>query len=74
MGERVIDRQILRWLAAILRAGICAGDELLSSDTGTPQGGVISPLLANVYLNRLDRNWQTRHRGLGRLVRYADLS
>ena len=70
--ERVIDRKILGWLAAILRAGICAGDELLSSDTGTPQGGVISPLLANVYLNRLDRNWQTRHRGLGRLVRYAD--
>ena len=70
--ERVIDRKVLGWLAAILRAGICVGDELLSSDTGTPQGGVISPLLANVYLNRLDRNWQTRHRGLGQLVRYAD--
>ena len=70
--DRVIDRKILGWLAAILRAGICVGDELLSSDTGTPQGGVISPLLANVYLNRLDRNWQTRHRGLGQLVRYAD--
>lgn len=37
--ERVIDRKILGWLAAILRAGICAGDELLSSDSGTPQGG-----------------------------------
>jgi RNA-directed DNA polymerase len=70
--ERVIDRKILAMLAAILRAGIIAGDELLSSETGTPQGGVISPLLANVYLNRLDRKWQTRHRGLGRLVRYAD--
>jgi RNA-directed DNA polymerase len=70
--QRVIDRKILGWLAAILRAGICTGDELLSSDTGTPQGGVISPLLANVYLNRLDRHWQTRHRGLGQLVRYAD--
>jgi RNA-directed DNA polymerase len=38
--------------------------------TGTPQGGVVSPLLANVYLHRLDRVWQTR--GCGVLVRYAD--
>jgi len=37
---------------------------------GTPQGGVVSPLLANVYLHRLDRQWQTR--GTGVLVRYAD--
>ena len=40
------------------------------SDAGTPQGGVISPLLANVYLHRLDRQWPTR--GAGVLVRYAD--
>jgi hypothetical protein len=38
--------------------------------TGTPQGGVVSPLLCNVYLHRLDRAWQTR--GVGVLVRYAD--
>lgn len=72
LGERVIDRRVLRWITLILRSGVLVGDELLSSDTGTPQGGVISPLLANVYLHRLDRIWQTRHRGLGRLVRYAD--
>ena len=70
--ERVIDRKILNMLAALLRAGVCVGDELLSSDTGTPQGGVISPLLANIYLNQLDKNWERLHRGLGRLVRYAD--
>jgi hypothetical protein len=38
--------------------------------TGTPQGGVISPLLCNVYLHRLDRAWQTQ--GTGVLVRFAD--
>jgi len=38
--------------------------------TGTPQGGVVSPLLCNVYLHRLDRVWRTR--GCGVLVRYAD--
>ncbi len=59
-------------LAALLRAGVCVGDELLSSDTGTPQGGVISPLLANIYLNQLEKNWQRSHRWLGQLVRYAD--
>ena len=40
------------------------------SVAGTPQGGVVSPLLCNVYLHRLDRQWQTR--GCGVLVRYAD--
>ena len=70
--ERVIDRKVLRWIELILRSGALVGDELLASDTGTPQGGVISPLLANVYLHRLDRIWQARNRKLGRLVRYAD--
>lgn len=39
---------------------------------GTPQGGVISPLLANIYLNVLDRVWERRYRYLGILIRYAD--
>jgi RNA-directed DNA polymerase len=40
------------------------------SVSGTPQGGVVSPLLCNVYLHRVDRDWRTR--GCGVLVRYAD--
>ena len=39
---------------------------------GTPQGGVISPLLANIYLNKLDRIWARRCSSLGVLIRYAD--
>jgi hypothetical protein len=43
-----------------------------TSTAGTPQGGVISPLLANIYLNDLDRIWQATCSHLGQLVRYAD--
>jgi group II intron reverse transcriptase/maturase len=67
---RICDRKLLRLLRALLRAGVLEEDAVRRSDTGTPQGGVISPLLANVYLDRLDRDWQTR--GCGTLVRYAD--
>lgn len=72
VAERVVDRKILKAIRALLAAGVFVGEQLLSTDTGTPQGGGISPLLANVYLHRLDRAWETRHRGLGRLIRYAD--
>ncbi len=72
LAERVVDRKVLKAIRALLGAGVLDGEQLLSSDTGTPQGGVISPLLANVYLHRLDREWERRHRGLGRLIRYAD--
>ncbi len=68
--ERISDRHLLKLLRAMLRAGVMEQGALRRSLAGTPQGGVISPLLANVYLHRLDRQWQTR--GQGVLVRYAD--
>ena len=68
--ERIVDRKLLRLLRAMLRAGVMQEGAITRSDTGTPQGGVISPLLANVYLDRLDRAWRTH--GRGTLVRYAD--
>jgi RNA-directed DNA polymerase len=68
--DRICDRKLLRLLRAMLRAGVMEEGAVRRSDTGTPQGGVISPLLANVYLDRLDRDWQAR--GCGTLVRYAD--
>src|SRR6266581_6675760 len=70
--ERVSDRRVLKLLRAWLRAGVLERQTLLHPETGTPQGGVISPLLANVYLHALDRAWQRRAGRLGVLVRYAD--
>ena len=68
--EWIVDRHVLKLLRALLRAGVMEEGAVRRSVSGTPQGGVISPLLCNVYLNRLDRDWQTR--GQGVLVRYAD--
>ncbi len=68
--ERVVDRQVLKLLRAMLRAGVMQDGAVRRSDTGTPQGGVLSPVLCNVYLHRLDRQWTER--GTGVLVRYAD--
>jgi group II intron reverse transcriptase/maturase len=68
--ERISDRHALKLVRAMLRAGVMQDGAVHRDVTGTPQGGVVSPLLANVYLHRLDRCWQTRGRGV--LVRYAD--
>jgi len=68
--ERICDRQVLKLLRAMLRAGVMEAGVVRGAVAGTPQGGVMSPLLCNVYLHRLDRQWDERHRG--RLVRYAD--
>lgn len=67
--ERISDRRVLALLRAFLRAGVMEHGSVRRPVTGTPQGGVISPLLANVYLHRLDRGWRDAY---GRLVRYAD--
>jgi RNA-directed DNA polymerase len=67
--ERVSDRRMLALLRAFLRAGVMEQGTVRRPVTGTPQGGVVSPLLANVYLHRLDRAWRGAY---GTLVRYAD--
>jgi len=68
--ERICDRHILKLLGALLRAGVMEEGMVRYQVTGTPQGGVVSPLLANIYLNQLDREWQRQ--GCGVLCRYAD--
>jgi len=68
--ERVCDQSVLKLLRVMLRAGVMEDGQVRRPVTGTPQGGVISPLLANIYLHRLDRAWDVREHGV--LVRYAD--
>jgi group II intron reverse transcriptase/maturase len=68
--ERVCDQSVLKLLRAMLRAGVMQDGLVRREVTGTPQGGVISPLLCNVYLNQIDRVWSTREHGV--LVRFAD--
>jgi RNA-directed DNA polymerase len=69
LSDVVADGNILRLVEKFLRDGVMEGGSLLPTRVGTPQGGVISPLLANIALNVLD--WHLQAHGF-RFVRYAD--
>lgn len=69
---RISDRRILKLVRKWLKAGVMEEGTVRRSDLGTPQGGVISPLLANIYLNYFDLLWERHGRAYGELTRYAD--
>lgn len=87
ISRRIADRRILAVVAQQLRAGVLDKELVIDPTTGTPQGGIVSPLLANIYLHAFDLWWfqqygskstaerrQDRKEGRGAvyLVRYAD--
>jgi group II intron reverse transcriptase/maturase len=77
VAKRVSDGSILRLIKSWLRAPVVEEDKdgtkrVIPNRRGTPQGGVISPLLANIYLNPLDHGVNQKCMGKARMVRYAD--
>jgi RNA-directed DNA polymerase len=87
VSQRIADRRILRLTECFLKAGVMEGGLFTETEVGTPQGSVVSPLLANIYLHQLDLYWWEHYGSLGRkqkekrrqegkgncaLLRYAD--
>ncbi len=75
IAMRIADKNILRLINLRLKAGVVSEEAILRNKvSGVPQGGVISPLLANIYLNELDKVWKERYERKynAYLIRYAD--
>jgi len=69
---RISEKKILKLIRKWLKCGIVGEEEIKENQLGTPQGGVISPLLANIYLHEFDKFWTQQTQVNGKLVRYCD--
>ena len=74
---RIADKVYIRYIRRFLKSGILEQGKLLKSDKGTPQGGIISPVLGNIYLHFVLDDWFEKvvakeTKGYGGMVRYAD--
>ena len=77
LEERIGDKKLLRLIVRILKSGIMEEGKYTKSEKGTPQGGILSPLLANIYLHYILDIWVLRKvrkecKGYVGIVRYAD--
>jgi len=77
LQERISDKKLLRYIVRFLKAGVMEEGKWQMTDKGTPQGGIISPILANIYLHYVLDLWVERvvkhqSRGMIAMVRYAD--
>jgi group II intron reverse transcriptase/maturase len=77
LAHDIEDKNFLRYVKRFLKSGIMEGMEYTESDKGTPQGGQISPVLANVYLHYVLDMWfekviKTKYKGEAYIVRYSD--
>jgi group II intron reverse transcriptase/maturase len=72
LKQRISDRRILKLIAKWLKCGVMENGKYSATAIGSPQGGTISPLLSNIYLNYFDTVWEKYYSHLGVLVKYAD--
>lgn len=77
LEHRIADKRVLRYIKRFLKAGISEDGACRASESGVPQGGVISPILANIYLHYSLDLWVVRKfaktcQGMAKLIRYAD--